>query len=674
MYRPPATSPILDVEHALSIRYGERPYLSPNQRKLVHLTAEGRSVLAVMPTGSGKTLAVIGQALAYYSQVSLLVVPLLALADEMCERMLDAFVQNTSKLLRFDPELVHSYLQPGGAAYTAQLIIISVDHVTEHSDELMKLLTALPRLNRRLSRIFADEAHLFPTYDTFRLPFQIIGRTLQAIPVPLICMTATARPDMRAAIKHIFYGDRQSTVEEIVEACHRENISYRVERTSARGEQAIAEFCTLVVRTLKDNIWRGCHVLVYARTCDMCVRLSAAVRKELDRALPAMETIIEVYTSKTDDRKRVLESVKSTPKQARFLLFGTEAIGCGLDLHNVGVVLHYGITCSVENYQQQGGRAARPGCELPNGGHGLSLIFHVQEEWDALAFLLQPNTAAAISARQKGLQSPLQQAQLMLDYVNLGPEQCRRSWLAPEAKSCSALEADRGGMVLDWSRCDLCSRTLQSHQAAQEAASHAGEVGQLNQRLDTVLPLAEGKFLDGICFYCSVQLGKLTKYKQSPCNHHGFAWHSRCFQCWQGTHQGKQCQVMPNHTGSTASAKSRCYKCLRKLSNGANCLCHRVPYTLFLAGLCLDAVQHVCKGNGSNFARGVEIWKKLQKELPKSLIDAQLASYRDPRAPNQQQKDNAGEKLFCELFTSAGDTDFLWAHVVLVVVADTIKL
>jgi hypothetical protein len=52
----------------------------------------------------------------------------------------------------------------------------------------------------------------------------------------------------------------------------------------------------------------------------------------------------------------------------------------------------------------------------------------------------------------------------------------------------------------------------------------------------------------------------------------------------------------------------------------------------------------------------------------------QLASYRDPRAPNQQQKDNAGEKLFCELFTSAGDTDFLWAHVVLVVVADTIKL
>jgi superfamily II DNA helicase RecQ len=655
------------VAHALDIRYGPRPFISPNQKLLTENTALGKHTLAIMPTGSGKTLALIAFALAFPSLVSLVVLPLQGLAQDMEDRLVEV-LHSKERVFSFDANRMSynraKFLEPNGQASKIRVVLASVKDVVDHASIILDLFKELSfRFNHRLARIFVDEAHIFLGSTCYRREFGTFGANIRQYGVPIVCTTATAAPPMEAAIIAEIYGPAQlPDVAVIRDLRIKMNIRYSV--VKCRNEQlAVPEFVQLMLGILiNDPLWQNCQALIFARTCAQCQLLCNALQET------GLFNGLLVYTSNTPDRKHVLASFKTKPATHRVMVC-SEALGCGVDIKTVGVVVHYGIaSISPESFSQQTGRGSRPGSEeflRPSRGHANSVVYFVQKEYDALAKLLQPNTAAAVEAAHHRLPSPLEQAERMLKYALLSSGQCRRRYLAelnghPEPKDCGELARDAGGVVIDVSRCDLCTAGQQSHLPAQVAAAHASEISFAAMDISARYPGAEAMFTDATCIVCSLWKGKLNKLGQ--CGHQDLLHMAanRCVVCNDEGHFRLACTAFSVGFG-TASPQSRCYKCLRQRSrtSGGSCTydgCkNKKLCMLFVAILALDVLQDQ-----------EAAWAHLKTQLPQELIKAATAV----KAQNSQATKR--ELLKCLLRSSPAE-EFCWAQVVVLHAAATLQ-
>ncbi len=341
----------LHVRHRLKELFGYESFRTydgePLQERAADAAAHNRSLLAIFPTGGGKSITFQLPALIAGEAVKGLTIVISPLQSLMKDQ-----VDNLEKLGIVDAVTINGLLSPIERAEAiervenglASLLYISPESL--RSKTIEKLM-----LSRHVARFVIDEAHCFSAWgQDFRVDYLYIGafiRTLQEKkqledPIPVSCFTATAKPKVVSDIKDYF--KRQLNIELALYAtgATRTNLRYEVLYQETDAEKYTA------LRNLIAK--KNCPTIVYvSRT-----RRTHEIAKQLNQ---------DGFCAKPYNGK--MESSEKIANQEAFLqdrvqiMVATSAFGMGVDKKDVGLVVHYEISDSLENYVQEAGRAGR---------------------------------------------------------------------------------------------------------------------------------------------------------------------------------------------------------------------------------------------------------------------------------------------------------------------------
>ena len=319
----------------------------PLQERAAKAAVEGRSLLAIFPTGGGKSLTFQLPALMAGRTVhglTVVISPLQSLmkdqVDNLAERGITDAVTINGLLDPITRATAIERVQDGEAS----LLYIAPEML--RSKTIEKILLA-----RHVVRFVIDEAHCFSSWgQDFRVDYLYIGKFIseyqqkkgckQAIPVS--CFTATAKQKVIQDICDYFKQTLWLNLELYASKATRTNLQYAVVHADTDEEKYQK------LRALLSEY--DCPAIVYVARTRRTHELSARLARDGYRALP--------FNGKMDTDEKVANQDEFMSGRVRIIV-ATSAFGMGVDKKDVGLVVHYNISDSLENYVQEAGRAGR---------------------------------------------------------------------------------------------------------------------------------------------------------------------------------------------------------------------------------------------------------------------------------------------------------------------------
>ena len=341
----------LDIHQNLKAFFGYDEFRTyegePLQERAARAAVEGRSLLAIFPTGGGKSLTFQLPALMAGRTVhglTVVISPLQSLmkdqVDNLAERGITDAVTINGLLDPITRSLSIKRVQDGEAS----LLYIAPEML--RSKTIEKILLA-----RHVVRFVIDEAHCFSSWgQDFRVDYLYIGKFIseyqrkkgckQAIPVS--CFTATAKQKVIQDICDYFKQTLYLNLELYASKATRTNLHYAVIHADTDEDKYQK------LRALLSEY--DCPAIVYVARTRRTHELSARLTRDGYRALP--------FNGKMETDEKVKNQDEFMSGRVRIIV-ATSAFGMGVDKKDVGLVVHYNISDSLENYVQEAGRAGR---------------------------------------------------------------------------------------------------------------------------------------------------------------------------------------------------------------------------------------------------------------------------------------------------------------------------
>lgn len=155
--------------------------------------------IVVMPTGGGKSLLFVVPSLLPRAQVTLVIVPLVALRQDLLRRCTEWGVVCACYDTAVTPQQLHA---------VPTLLLVDIETaVTPYFLAFARALHALDRLDRMV----LGEAHLLLTAAHYRRQIVAIG-VLRRVPCPFVCMTATLPPFAEHEMKILLHFSQCDTL------------------------------------------------------------------------------------------------------------------------------------------------------------------------------------------------------------------------------------------------------------------------------------------------------------------------------------------------------------------------------------------------------------------------------------------------------------------------------
>ncbi len=320
----------------------------PMQQAIVEETMAGRHALGILPTGTGKSLCYQIPALSRYDKTGALTVaisPLVALmADQVSglERRGIGCCVTVNGLLSM-PERADALdrVRLGDAG----ILLISPEQLRSRS-----LRRALEQ--REIGAWVLDEAHCLSRWGhDFRPDYRYVGRFIREKagdgPVPpVLCLTATAKPDVIEDIARHFREELGVELAVFDGGAERVNLSFEVIPTS--GGEKFSDILQVLESHLPPGMPGG--AIVYCATRQQSediaefLQLKGVAADRFHAGLPP-------ETKKGVQQRFVAGDLRA--------IAATNAFGMGIDKPDVRLVVHADIPGSLENYLQEAGRAGR---------------------------------------------------------------------------------------------------------------------------------------------------------------------------------------------------------------------------------------------------------------------------------------------------------------------------
>ena len=320
----------------------------PMQQAIVESAMAGKHVLGIMPTGAGKSLCYQVPALSRYDKTGSLTVvisPLVALMSDQVKgleaRGIVSCVTINGLLSLPERKDALDRVRLGDAG----ILLISPEQLRNVS--VRRVLE-----QREIGAWVLDEAHCLSRWGhDFRPDYRYVGRFIRERtgedPVPpLLCLTATAKPDVLAEIVDYFQQELGITLTVFDGGAQRANLDFVVLQTS--GEAKFAHIHQILEEHLPACEKGG--AIVYCATR----RQTEQVADFLGQNGIAADFFHAGLSPET--KKNVQDSFINGDLRA---IVATNAFGMGIDKPDVRVVIHADIPGSLENYLQEAGRAGR---------------------------------------------------------------------------------------------------------------------------------------------------------------------------------------------------------------------------------------------------------------------------------------------------------------------------
>ena len=320
----------------------------PMQQAIVEAAMAGEHILGILPTGTGKSLCYQIPALSRYDKTGALTVvisPLVALmADQVAgleARGIGSCVAINGLLSLPERSDALDRVRLGDAA----ILIISPEQLRNRS--LRRVLD-----QREIGAWVLDEAHCLSKWGhDFRPDYRYVGRFIREKfapdPVPpVLCLTATAKPDVVADLVSHFRDELGIELQVFPGGVRRSNLEFTVVPTS--GGQKFPHIHQILMADLPPDVPGG--AIVYCATRRQC--------EDVAEFLQAKEVAADFFHSRLPPETKKEAQRRFIDGELR-VIAATNAFGMGIDKPDVRLVIHADIPGSLENYLQEAGRAGR---------------------------------------------------------------------------------------------------------------------------------------------------------------------------------------------------------------------------------------------------------------------------------------------------------------------------
>ena len=320
----------------------------PLQEAIVARAMEGNSVLGILPTGTGKSVCYQLPALARFRKTGALTIvisPLVALMADQVEGLkrqgITSCVTINTMLSLPERREALDKIRLGDAA----ILLISPEQLRNRS--IQSILK-----QREIGYWVLDEAHCLSKWGhDFRPDYRYVARFIRESagdepPPPIVCLTATAKPDVISDMMGYFRRELGLALTLIDGGAKRRNLDFQVVSTDAF--QKDGEIVSVLQNSLPKDGRSG--AIVYCAT-----------RKATER----VASYLQSQGFAADHFHAGLKPEAKRDVQTRFregdlrVIAATNAFGMGIDKPDIRLVIHGDIPGSLENYLQEAGRAGR---------------------------------------------------------------------------------------------------------------------------------------------------------------------------------------------------------------------------------------------------------------------------------------------------------------------------
>ena len=311
------------------------------QEQVIEALLAGRSSLAVFPTGGGKSLCYQLPAL-LMEGLTLVISPLIALMKDQVEALRAkniAAARLDSTLSADEVSQVLSDMRSG----RLRLLYIAPERLMSES--------FMDRLSRvKISLLAIDESHCISEWGhNFRPEYLRLAEVARKLKLhPVLALTATATPGVAQDICRTF---RIEPPDHVQTTFLRRNLAIHITPAPAQKR--------LTLLTQRLNQQQRFPAIVYVTLQQTAEEVATALGK-------AGLNARAYHAGLPDDvRSEVQDGFMNGSVD---IIVATIAFGMGIDKANIRSVYHYNLPKSLENYQQEIGRAGRDGkgshCEL----------------------------------------------------------------------------------------------------------------------------------------------------------------------------------------------------------------------------------------------------------------------------------------------------------------------
>lgn len=320
----------------------------PLQRKIVEAAMARDSVLAILPTGTGKSLCYQIPALSRFDQTGALTVvisPLVALMSDQVTGLENRGIHSCVA--------INGMLSMPERSDALNRVRLGDAGIVLISPEQLRNRTVRQALSQReIGAWVLDEAHCLSKWGhDFRPDYRYVGRFIReradgGEPPPILCLTATAKPEVVADILGHFQRHLNLELRVFDGGSARRNLDFSVIPTTR--ETKLPHLFQLLKNEMPDAVPGG--AIVYCSTRN-ATELTAQYLRDQGLAAEHFHAGLDA-----EDKQSV---------QAAFLagelrvIVATNAFGMGIDKPDVRLVIHADIPGSLENYLQEAGRAGR---------------------------------------------------------------------------------------------------------------------------------------------------------------------------------------------------------------------------------------------------------------------------------------------------------------------------
>lgn len=311
----------------------------PGQLEAMEAAVNGRDVVCVMPTGAGKSAVYQVPAMALPG-TAVVVSPLIALQRDQAEAINEAvgstvaYVLNSGQSQTYWDEAWAAAKRNDGNG-TAKFLFLGPEQVAR--EEVLAQLEDL-----EVSLVVVDEAHCVSAWGhDFRPDYLQLDVLVRALDKPVVALTATAAPPVRAEIVEQL-GMRDPV--EISLGFDRPNLHLAAGRYEDADDKR---------RAILDQVAR----------LDSPGLLYVATRRETEEYAEALQQSglrADAYHAgrSHEDRHLIHEQFLADELD---IVVATTAFGMGIDKPNVRFVVHADVPDSVDSYYQEIGRGGRDG-------------------------------------------------------------------------------------------------------------------------------------------------------------------------------------------------------------------------------------------------------------------------------------------------------------------------
>lgn len=319
----------------------------PMQQQAVESAIRGDSLLTIFPTGGGKSLTFQLPALMAGRNTHGLTVIISPLQSLMKDQVDNLAARGIS-----DAVTINGLLDPVERATAIEQVADGTANLLYIAPEMLRSKT-IERLfmGRHVVRFVIDEAHCFSAWGhDFRVDYLYIGDFIRKLqekklldqPIAVSCFTATAKQKVISDICDYFRAKLGLELKVFAANAERKNLRYSV----LHADTAEEKYNLLRSLILGHN----CPSIVYVSRTKRTFELAEHLVNDGIRALP--------FNGKMEAAEKVKNQNAFMSGEAQVIV-ATSAFGMGVDKKDVGLVVHYNISDSLENYVQEAGRAGR---------------------------------------------------------------------------------------------------------------------------------------------------------------------------------------------------------------------------------------------------------------------------------------------------------------------------